>query len=112
MGVIKNLTPHPVTIIMPDGEALTLPPEGIVPRRGTETTDTGETINGIPVVRNSLGAVQGLPEPEEGVVLVVPFLICQALPDRSDLVAPDTTPDSVVRDDQGRIVGVRRLQRA
>ena len=69
-------------------------------------------INGIPIVRNTLGPVVGLPEPEEGVTLVVPFMICQACPDRKDLYAPDTTPASVVRDENGRIVGVRRLQKA
>jgi len=109
---VKNLTPHPVTFMLPDGTIITLPPEGIVPRRETYTEDAGESINGIPIVRNTLGPVVGLPEPEEGVTLVVPFMICQACPDRKDLYAPDTTPASVVRDENGRIVGVRRLQKA
>lgn len=107
----KNLTPHPVTIVVPGGECLTLPPEGIVPRRETRTRDVGE-IDGIPIVQNVLGPVIGLPEPEEGVMYIVPFLVASALPERDDLLAPDTTPESVVRDEQGRIVGVKRLQKA
>jgi len=109
---VKNLTPHPVTFMLPDGTIITLPPEGIVPRRETYTEDAGESINGIPIVRNTLGPVVGLPAQEEGVILIVPFTICQACPDRKDLYAPDTTPASVVRDENGRIVGVRRLQKA
>lgn len=108
---LKNLTPHSVTIVLPNGESTTLPPEGTVPRRETITQNVGE-INGIPVVRNVLGPVIGLPEPEEGIMYIVPFLVASALPERDDLLAPDTTPASVVRDEQGRIVGVKRLQKA
>ena len=108
---LKNLTPHPVTIVLPNGESTTLPPEGVVPRRETVTEDAGE-IDGIPVVRNTLGPVIGLPEPEEGITYIVPFLVASVLPERDDLIAPDTTPASVVRDNQGRIVGVKRLQKA
>ena len=38
-------------------------------------------------------------------------MVLDANPDRNDLVCPDTGPDSVVRDKEGRILGVRRLQR-
>lgn len=53
------------------------------------------------------GKVENLPEPQEGVVYVVSALVAQAVPDREDVFIPDDT----VRDEQGRIIGVRALAR-
>jgi hypothetical protein len=107
---IINCTPHPVVWVNKNGDKTTFEPSGNVPRLETVTQKVG-WIGDIPMVRNTMGEVVGLPGPVDGVVYIVSFLVCQACPDRADLVAPDTTPDSVVRDENGRIVGVKRFQK-
>jgi len=44
-------------------------------------------------------------------VYIVSSLVAQAVKGRQDVVAPDTSPSGVVRDEQGRIIGVKRFQR-
>jgi len=56
-----------------------------------------------------------LPEPEEGVMYIVGFAVLQALDqmgvERTDLIAPDTTYESVVRNAATkRTEGVRRFR--
>jgi hypothetical protein len=107
---IINCTPHPVVWVDKNGNKTAFQPSGNVPRLETVTQKAG-WVGEIPIVRNTLGEVAGLPDPMDDVVYIVSFLVAQACPDRADLVAPDTTPDSVVRDENGRIVGVKRFQR-
>jgi len=42
---------------------------------------------------------------------IVSSLVAQSLRRRKDIVAPDTSPQSVVRDENGQIIGVKRFQR-
>ena len=107
---IINCTPHPVVWVDKNGNKTVFEPSGDVPRLETNTQKAG-WIDNIPLVRNVMGEVVGLPDPVDDVVYIVSFLVCQACPDRTDLVAPDTTPESVVRDENGRIVGVKRFQK-
>ncbi|MCP3966695.1 MAG: hypothetical protein GY718_10145 [Lentisphaerae bacterium] len=66
---------------------------------------------GVPVVLKGYGEIEGLPEPNDSTYLIVSILVLQAGRDhRPDLLAPDTGPDSVVRDEKGNILGVRRFQ--
>jgi hypothetical protein len=59
------------------------------------------------------GAVVGLPDPVDGVLLVVSQLVAGRVPDRDDVVSPGTGPaDGAVRDAQGRVCAVTRLVRA
>lgn len=109
-----NLTPHSINVVRDDGSiALSIPPAGTVARVTTQQTVVTQ-LDGIDVVRTTFGDVDGLPAPQDGTVYVVSTLVLQALKangvDRSDVVAPDTSPASVVRDDAGHIVGVRRFQ--
>ena len=83
-------------------------PSGQVARVKTEQIANGE-INGVPVVRTRFIKVEGLPEPEKGKVFIVSTLVAQAVK-RNDVIAPDTSPQSVVRDENGRIIGVKRFQ--
>jgi len=111
---IVNLTPHEISVLLPDGTTRKIAPSGKVARVATTTQDAG-SLEGIPVVRQTYGAVEGLPEPQEGTVYIVSALVLsavKALGGRTDVYAPDTGPQSAVRDDQGRIVAVRRLIQA
>jgi hypothetical protein len=105
-----NLTPHEIVIVGEDGkEKLVIPPSGKVARVEVRQ-EIVEEISGIPVVR-TLPVWVHIPEPQEGVVYIVSSMVAQLLPYRGDVIAPDTSPSGVVRDEQGRIIGVKRFQR-
>lgn len=112
---LVNLTPHTVTIVDSQGKKLSIPPEGVVPRVQELHPHVGElNYEGvqIPLVRAVYPdgqAVQGLPEPQPGVLLLVSRMVFDACPNRTDLAVPDTSPGSVIRDEAGRITGVRQL---
>ena len=61
-----NLTPHQITIV--EGESSTVyPVDGPAPRLAVEREALGQ-IDGISVVRSTMGEPTGLPEPREGVI--------------------------------------------
>lgn len=109
-----NLTPHTVNVVDADGNTiLSVAPSGNVARVATQQTVVGN-IAGIDIVRTVFGDVDGLPAPQPDTVYIVSTLVLQALIDagisRDDVVAPDTSPASAVRDNAGNIIGVRRFQ--
>jgi hypothetical protein len=106
---IVNLTPHAVTVQHEDGTVTEIPPSGTVARVEAAQVPIGD-VDGITVVRSTFGPPTDLPDPAEGVVYLVSSLVAQAVPDREDVVAPDTGA-TCVRNENGRIVAVRRFQR-
>lgn len=111
---IVNLTPHTVNVVDDLGNTIiSIASSGNVSRVTTQQTVVGN-IAGIDIVRTVFGDVDGLPDPQPDTVYVVSTLVLQALKDsgisRSDVVAPDTSPQSVVRNTDGQIVGVKRFQ--
>ena len=113
----ENYTPHQVNLYDGEGRHIlfSLPVQKNagqnVKVRVEEHVESVDRIAGIPVVRKTYGAVQGLPDPKEGVIYIVSNVVLQALKNsRDDLLCPDTGEDSVVRDGEGNICGVRRLQ--
>jgi hypothetical protein len=107
---LVNLTPHSITLISPTGEHVTVPPSGVVARVAERMESLGEVmVDGVvvPVVKRSFGELDGLPEPEPGVLYVVSALVAEAAwrVGRSDVVGLA----DFVRDEQGRIVGARAL---
>lgn len=107
MASIKNLTPHPIVVRLDSGDVV-FQPCGIVPRVGTVETPAPE-VQDIPCVTQKMGQVEGLPDPEPGVFLLVSALVFGAS-DRKDLLAPDTGK-TCIRDKEGRITAVTRLLR-
>lgn len=103
-----NLTPHALSLMLPNGSVVTIPPSGTVARVGTEEVLIGE-VGGIPLVERRFGAVEGLPE--EGVPCLVSALVAGAVPGRAGVYAPDTGV-SAVRNDKGHVVAVTRLVKA
>lgn len=101
--LIKNLTPHTVNLLI-NGEFVEYPPEGVVPRISTQEVpiEGGYPFEAVKVL---YGDIQDLPDPEEGVALIVSKMCADARPHRKDL----WYPTNLVRDDQGRIVGCRSL---
>jgi len=99
-----NLTPHSIKIYEGKDVILEVPPSGEVARVKKRTLRTYD-IEGIPVTVYEDGAVEGMPEEEENVYLIVSSMVLDALPYRRDLLAPDTNKG--VRDEKGRLLGVR-----
>jgi len=111
---IINLTPHEIVVMSEGGEEiLRVPPSGTVTRVEVKTEVIGE-INGVKVRKVVYGDIVGLPEPRENTFYVVSTIVLLALREkgiyRRDLIAPDTNPDSVIRDPQGRVIGVKYFQ--
>lgn len=125
-----NYTPHPVVIYAPrtDEKVVTLPSVGVARatsaqrKLGRAVVDGGIAEEGLQGVYGPevevyspprfTGVEWGKAEPAEGVEVVVSIVAAPAVTlERPDLkvYVPDTGPDSAVRDDTGRIAGVRRL---
>lgn len=118
--MLINLTPHVLTLYDESGqkEFSRIAPAGQVARVKTTATIVGKvSIDGIevPVVETNYGAIENLPDSKLDTIYIVSILVIAALRQqgisRNDVVAPDTGPESVVRDAEGRILGVRRFTR-
>ena len=109
---VINLTPHEVKVYNKEGKKVifSFPPEGIPPRV-KENTVPDISIGEIKVVRKSFQSPEGLPEGKPYTYYIVPSLVAQSVPQRRDLLVPDTGPESVIRDEKGKILGVRRFYR-
>ena len=116
---IKNFTPHDITIYEADKVIATIPSSGI--GRVQQREEIVESINNIPVVKVVYGDVEGLPKiPDEGTQYIVSVFVANALKAsdswsiwREHLLVPNSGPTKwgAVRDESGRIMGVRSLIR-
>ena len=105
---IINLTPHDVKVFA-DGQEHVFPKSGTVARVNS-TSQPFRFVNGLPINRTIYGEVENLPEPQPGVIYIIALLVAQVLAgSRTDIICPDTGPDSAVRDEKGLIAGVKRF---
>lgn len=102
---VKNLTPHPINLVLPGGNR-TIAPEP-VPVRCTETITPAGALGDIPLISKVLGKLEGLPPAVPGVALVVSLAAAQAAwgIGRADVLAIGES----VRDEAGRISGAKSL---
>lgn len=111
MARFVNCTPHAINVQTEQG-IITIPPSGISIRVASEQVQVGK-INGIPVMKTKFTSVD-LPQPEQDTFFIVSTVVLQACKEmgiqRDDLIAPDTSPQSAVRDGTGQIVAIRRFQ--
>jgi len=91
----KNYTPH--TIVLNDGREFESLGVARVEATFSDIVDD--------VCEQQFGDVQGLPDAEQGVKLIVSGMVLGAS-DRDDLVAPATGHPLTVRNDKGHIVSV------
>jgi hypothetical protein len=116
MTTIINLTPHAINLVAQDGVETVLAPSGTV-ARVSSTPGTVEAREGFPCLVASptlFGAVSGVPDPQDGVVLIVSGMVGAAMvgSGRLDVMMPGTGPhDGVRRNEAGHITGVTRLLR-
>jgi hypothetical protein len=104
---VRNLTPHPVTVVVGDRNAV-IPPDGVVARAAVTETDAGTvTIAGlvVPVVVETLGPPVDLPDPEPGVYLIVSRVAASAAAAHGRTTTDLLSPTRLVRDGDGRVVG-------
>jgi len=94
-----NLTPHVIAI----NDGRTFPSVGLARVSATfgDFDDDG-------VTEQVFGAVEGLPDPQDGTLYIVSGLVLTAMAgsDRKDLVAPASGHPEVIRNDKGHIVSV------
>jgi len=111
---LRNLTPHAITL-RANGIDTVIPPSGEV-ARVTSMSGKPEEIEGISVPvygKDTFGDIEGLPEPEEGVLFIVSLAVASADHGRSDLVRPGTGPnDGAFRNEKNQVEAVSRLIRA
>jgi len=103
--IIINKTPHAVYILKDDNTVLKMFPKsnGMI-RVPKENRDIG-FIKGIPISCTQWGETTDVPSPRNGTYYIVSQLVRNALPNRPDLLVPE----QIVRDDEGNIVGCKRL---
>ena len=101
MTKLINLTPHALSFQIGDA-SLTIPPSGDVALvQVSSSVLTTLDVDGlhIPVRQSSYGAVNGLPDPQPGIVFLVSLLVQQALlaagVQRGDVMGPDTGPSAI-----------------
>ena len=110
---IVNLTPHPVSVFSAiSSKIITFPKSDLpIPRlqesRGNKVVvrafvGDGE-IDAFEISNTIKGEVIDLPERVLGTFYIVSGLVLDAVPDRKDLISPD----SLVRDDNGVIIGCK-----
>ncbi len=107
---ILNYTPHEIKILDVNNEVVRTY-ESVGCARVSTTQKESYFVDGIPVMSTEYGEVEGLPEEKYGVMYLVSFMVVNALPERKDLIAPNTSPQSCVRDEDGKIIGVKSFQR-
>jgi hypothetical protein len=116
--MIVNLTPHAITLRGKSGDT-TIPASGQVAR----VSNTPGAVQDSPLSSlvedwscDQPGEVENLPDPVEGVFLVVSGMVGDALRARGvvrpDVRVPGTGPqDGAIRNEKGHIVAVTRLKR-
>ena len=105
---IVNLTPHALNFLDAENHvALNVPSSGVARAAQRRENIGWVELDGmtLPVTRSVFGAVEGLPAPEAGTIYVVSAITAQAVPKREDVFIVDDS----VRDENGRIIGVRGL---
>jgi len=106
----ENLTKHHINVLRSDGGVESIPPSG-TEARVFSTQDQKGNINGFDVLQTRWGTVVGLDAPKPGVIYITSSLVAMAVPDRTDVITPNTHPRAVVgRDEKGNPELVRSFQ--
>jgi hypothetical protein len=100
MAIIINLTPHAINETL---TGKTYQTSGIIARVSQTLSDTGMTIDGVPLFHRKFGDVTDLPDARDGVYLIVSAMVADAVPHRHDLISPG----DLVRDDKGQPIGCK-----
>lgn len=105
--MIINKTPHDIVVFVRDKKII-IKSEGEPIRLKSTTVRDGFVSYGndlIPLTKSDFSEVENMPDKREGVFYIVSSLVCQAYPDRDDLLIPNES----VRDENGNIIGCKSL---
>lgn len=102
--VIRNLTPHDITICDRSGKVVRVIPSSGIVRLTAKIADYLE-VDGIRITKTCYGDPEGLPEFRDDTYYIVSQLVKSALPNRKDLLVPT----EMVRDERGNILGCQSL---
>lgn len=85
----RNLTPNKLIILKGNDELMALEPDGDVASVEAKTDAAGE-LDGVELFTTTFGAIEGLPEKEDGVFLITSTLVAQAAAKlgRDDVFSP------------------------
>lgn len=93
-----NLTAHTITEVTTQ---TTIPASGRIARVKASTIKISNA-SGIPIYKSTFGEIEGLPEPQNGILYIVSALCLNAISSsRTDVVAPG----NLQRDENGQPVG-------
>lgn len=112
-----NLTNRTINIVDEQGTIkLILKPSGNIVSANivVKVLDTHQSYGeAVDVVSYEYGTVHGLPAPQPDTMYVVSYAVLQALDGiRDDVIAPDSSPASILRDKNGsKILGVRQFRK-
>lgn len=95
-----NMCKHEIKVQQSDGTFKVIPPSGKVARCSQQSTIVSTHL-GVDLIQTTFGEVEDLPEPSEGVLLIVSGMVRTALPNRKDLVSPG----DMLRDEKGNVTG-------
>ena len=104
---VVNLTQHPIRVIGESG-VIIIPPSGKTARLKTTSSHHG-TVQGMEVSLSGDTGVLNEPERVEGTVYITSSVVAKSLR-RDDVLSPDTTDGGVLRDGDGNVFAVTRLQ--
>lgn len=105
-----NVTPHALNIVANDGTVVEIKSSGLARCAQTVATVGCVVLDGhdVDVTSVQLGAVEGLPDAQDGVAYIVSRPVAEALKgSRDDLYIPGLG----VRDKDGKIIGCKGLSR-
>ena len=106
--MIINLTPHDVVTVNEDGTVRnTYTSQGIA--RATQSFSEAGVIDGERIVETKFGEPVDLPEPKEGVYLIVSFPTAQAASRYGRTTSDLLLTTMAVRNEKGQIVGCKAL---
>lgn len=113
-----NLTPHEVIIVNDNNKVvLRIPPSGQQLRLSSKSILVA-SLEGIPVYKtefdlNTNEVLKLIQSYDEDTYFIVSTILLQTLKEngiRGNFIAPNTNPEFVVRDAQGKIIGVKGFQ--
>ena len=102
---IINKVPHPVYILDDTDSIIKMFPQSTGMIRLDEHSEDIGKINGIPICNTTWLNTASVPPAESGIYYIVSQLVKNAMPERPDFLVPK----DVVRDNDGNIIGCRKL---
>lgn len=103
---VVNLTPHTINVWNDTEKVMDLLPSGQIARVQT-VPELVDTIDHIPTYIDSVGEVEGLPEPVIDTIYVVSAMVRLSVPERTDVYSPG----ELKRNEAGQPVGCLGLKR-